>query len=63
MVLVTTVNCGATQAADAGTNPIMLRMDKETGHGLGKPTSKVIDELRDIYAFLFTVFDMGSHES
>jgi prolyl oligopeptidase len=40
----------------------MLRMDKDAGHGLGKPTGKVIDELRDIYAFLFTVFDMGTRE-
>jgi prolyl oligopeptidase len=52
----------ALQAADAGVNPIMLRMDKDAGHGLGKPTGKVIDELRDIYAFLFTVFDMGTRE-
>jgi prolyl oligopeptidase len=56
-------SAAALQAAETGTNPIMLRMDKETGHGLGKPTSKVIDKLRDIYAFLFTVFDMGSHEA
>jgi len=51
----------ALQAADAGVNPIVLRMEKDAGHGLGKPTGKVIDELRDIYAFLFTMFDMGSH--
>jgi prolyl oligopeptidase len=53
----------ALQAADAGMNPIVLRMEKDAGHGLGKPTGKVIDELRDIYAFLFTVFDMGSREA
>ena len=52
----------ALQAADAGVHPIVLRMEKDAGHGLGKPTGKVIDELRDIYAFLFTVFDMGSRE-
>ena len=40
-----------------------LPLDKEAGHSLGKPTGKVIDELRDIYAFPFTVFDMGSHVS
>jgi prolyl oligopeptidase len=39
-----------------------LRMEQDAGHGLGKPTGKVIDELRDIYAFLFTIFDMGSRE-
>ena len=53
----------ALQAADAGVNPIVLRMDKDAGHGLGKPTGKVLDELRDIYAFLLTIFDMGLRES
>ena len=52
----------ALQAADAGVNPIMLRMEPDAGHGLGKPTGKVIEELRDIYAFLFTMFDMGFRE-
>jgi len=52
----------ALQAADAGVNPIVLRMEQDAGHGLGKPTGKVIDELRDIYAFLFTIFAMGSRE-
>jgi hypothetical protein len=33
----------------------LLRMDTGAGRGLGKPTPKVIDELSDIYAFLFTV--------
>jgi prolyl oligopeptidase len=48
----------ALQAADAGVNPILLRVEADAGHGLGKPTGKVIDELRDIYAFLFAMFDM-----
>ena len=52
----------ALQAADAGVNPIVLRMEQDAGHGLGKPTGKVIDELRDIYAFLLTIFDMGARE-
>jgi prolyl oligopeptidase len=46
------------QAANAGTNPLLLRMDTEAGHGLGKPTTKVIDELSDIYAFLCTICHM-----
>lgn len=40
------------QAADAGQNPILLRIETKAGHGLGKPTSKVIEELADIYTFL-----------
>jgi len=52
----------ALQAADAGVHPIVLRMEQDAGHGVGKPTGKVIEELRDIYAFLFTMFDMGWRE-
>jgi prolyl oligopeptidase len=40
------------QAADAGENPILLRVETKAGHGLGKPTSKIIDEQADILAFL-----------
>jgi prolyl oligopeptidase len=43
------------QAASAGNNPVLLRMDTAAGHGMGKPIPKVIDELSDLYAFLFTV--------
>jgi len=40
------------QAAADGTSPILLRVETEAGHDLGKPTSKVIEELADILAFL-----------
>ncbi|MCA9934466.1 MAG: S9 family peptidase [Ardenticatenaceae bacterium] len=33
-------------------NPILIRIDTKSGHGLGKPTSKWIDEWADIFAFL-----------
>jgi prolyl oligopeptidase len=46
------------QAKSGGTNPIFLRTQSRTGHGGGKPTSLVIDELADTYAFLARVFDM-----
>ena len=46
------------QAASAGTNLVLLRMDTAAGHGMGKPIPKVIDELSDLYAFLFTVYHM-----
>ena len=48
----------ALQAADAGQQPILLRVETQAGHGGGKPTSKRIEESADIYAFLFEVFGM-----
>jgi prolyl oligopeptidase len=46
------------QAADAGVNPILVRVDTKAGHGGGKPTSKVIDEQADIYSFLFKTLNI-----
>jgi prolyl oligopeptidase len=40
------------QAANVGQQPILLRVDARAGHGLGKPTAKLIEEQADIYAFL-----------
>lgn len=42
----------ALQEAQAGTAPILIRIETRAGHGAGKPTSKQIDEQADIYAFL-----------
>ena len=39
------------QAADAGDNPILLRIEKSAGHGQGKPIGKLIDEQTDLYSF------------
>lgn len=50
----------ALQANDAGKNPILLRIETKAGHGGGKPTSKIIEEEADIYAFLFKVLGMGA---
>ena len=30
----------------------MLRVDTKSGHGSGKPTSKTIEEITDVYSFL-----------
>jgi prolyl oligopeptidase len=46
------------QAADAGDNPILLRVETKAGHGGGKPTSKQIEEAADIYSFLFKTFGL-----
>lgn len=41
------------QQAHAGANPVLIRIDTNAGHGAGKPTSKVIEEQADIWAFFF----------
>ncbi|GCE04989.1 prolyl oligopeptidase family serine peptidase [Dictyobacter aurantiacus] len=46
------------QAAQAGESPILLRVEMKAGHGMGKPTAKIIEEEADILAFLFHTFHM-----
>lgn len=46
------------QEASNGKNLILLRYETAAGHGAGKPTSKIIEEHADKYAFLFKVFGM-----
>jgi prolyl oligopeptidase len=41
----------ALQAAQAGDAPILVRIDTDAGHGVGKPVSKLIDERADVIAF------------
>ena len=42
----------ALQAAQAGTAPTLIRIETKAGHGLGKPTSKIIEEAADRWSFL-----------
>jgi prolyl oligopeptidase len=43
----------ALQAAEnAGTAPHLIRIETRAGHGSGKPTSKIIEETADVFAFL-----------
>lgn len=45
----------ALQAADPGTHPLLLRVEMKAGHGLGKPTAKLIEEAADVTSFLWVM--------
>ena len=49
----------ALQEAQAGPAPILIRIETKAGHGAGKPTSKIIEEIADRWAFLVRIFDMN----
>ncbi|MCU1265301.1 MAG: serine protease, family peptidase [Acidobacteria bacterium] len=40
------------QAAQAGPAPVLIRIETKAGHGAGKPTTKIIEELADRWGFL-----------
>jgi prolyl oligopeptidase len=40
------------QACQGGISPALIRIQTRAGHGAGKPTNILIEELADIYAFL-----------
>lgn len=40
------------QACQSGTNPTLIRIETRAGHGSGKPTAKIIEEVADQWAFL-----------
>ncbi len=42
----------ALQAAQAGERPVLIRIETRAGHGAGKPTTKLIEEAADKWAFL-----------
>ena len=49
----------ALQAAQGGAAPVLVRVETETGHGVGKPTSKAIAERADVLAFLDQALTLG----
>ncbi len=40
------------QAAQAAPKPVLIRIETRAGHGAGKPTTKIIEEAADKWAFL-----------
>lgn len=49
----------ADQAADV---PTLIRIETKSGHGGGRPTSKVIDEVADNWAFLSDILKLGKSD-
>ena len=39
------------QAKQGGAAPVMIRIEKDAGHGAGTPTEKIIDQYADLFAF------------
>jgi prolyl oligopeptidase len=52
----------ALQAAQAGSAPILIRIETKAGHGAGKPTTKVIEDIADRWAFLVKTLDMKTEQ-
>jgi len=46
------------QACQAGTLPVLIRVETRAGHGAGKPTDMVIEEYADRYGFLTRVLGL-----
>jgi prolyl oligopeptidase len=43
------------EAANGKDRPILLRIETRAGHGAGKPITKILDELTDMYSFLWSM--------
>lgn len=41
------------QAATSSSQPVLLRLETRAGHGIGKPRAKQLEELTDIWSFIF----------
>ncbi len=46
------------QEKNEGKNPILVRIDTKAGHGGGKPTAKLIEEVTDLWSFVFYNLDV-----
>jgi prolyl oligopeptidase len=46
------------QEAQAGQNPVLIRIETKAGHGAGKPITKTIEEVSDKWGFLIRALNM-----
>ncbi len=51
----------ALQAMHTGSNPVLIRIETRAGHGAGKPTAKLIEEVADQWAFLVKTLQFRPH--
>jgi prolyl oligopeptidase len=47
----------ALQSVQTGPAPVLIRIETKAGHGAGKPTAKLIEEVADQWAFLVKTLD------
>jgi prolyl oligopeptidase len=50
----------AMQKAQAGYAPVLIRIETRAGHGVGKPTTKLIEEFTDMWTFAWMHLGAGS---
>lgn len=48
----------ALQKNQASELPVLIRIDEQAGHGVGKPVAKIIDEQADIFSFMMYHLNM-----
>jgi len=46
------------QEAHTGTNPVLIRIETDAGHGAGTPISKAIEQQADVYSFVWYNMDI-----
>ena len=51
------------QAAQGDDAPVLIRIETKSGHGGGRPTSKLIEEVADRWAFLDQVLGMSTNNA
>lgn len=47
----------ALQVMQTGPAPVLIRIETKAGHGAGKPTTKIIEEIADLWGFLTKTLD------